>query len=313
MAKKLRAPFPFFGGKYRVADVIWRRFGDVGSYLEPFCGSCAVLLARPDDHAREYEAVNDADGFIVNFWRAVQRDPEQTAHYAYNPPFECDYHARHAWVNNQRTELVERIEGDPDYYDVKIAGWWVWCQGMRVTSFCNRDGAWHVVDGKLVKIPKSGERCNGIDRSLPLFARRPIGIANKSLGEIIDWFHRLADRLKQVCVACGDWTRILGKSFTVLHGTVGVFLDPPYKPNLRCKSLYSVDADCSDQVRKWAIEHGENPAFRICLAGFADEHEMPSNWTVYRWTGLGLGAIRGKPNRFKETLWFSPHCLKDDD
>ncbi len=44
---KLKAPFPYFGGKSRVADEVWRRFGNPKTYVEPFCGSCAVLLARP--------------------------------------------------------------------------------------------------------------------------------------------------------------------------------------------------------------------------------------------------------------------------
>jgi hypothetical protein len=44
---KLKSPFPYFGGKSRVAAEVLRRFGDVKTYVEPFCGSCAVLLARP--------------------------------------------------------------------------------------------------------------------------------------------------------------------------------------------------------------------------------------------------------------------------
>ena len=40
----LRAPFPWFGGKSRVAPLVWDRFGDVPNYVEPFFGSGAVLL-----------------------------------------------------------------------------------------------------------------------------------------------------------------------------------------------------------------------------------------------------------------------------
>ena len=42
----LKAPFPWFGGKSRVADIVWDRFGKVDNYVEPFFGSGAVLLAR---------------------------------------------------------------------------------------------------------------------------------------------------------------------------------------------------------------------------------------------------------------------------
>ncbi len=41
----LKAPFPWFGGKSRAAELIWSRLGDVSNYVEPFAGSLAVLLA----------------------------------------------------------------------------------------------------------------------------------------------------------------------------------------------------------------------------------------------------------------------------
>ena len=76
---ELRAPFPYFGGKSRVADVVWQAFGTrVPQY---FFGSGAVLLGRPDG-AGKVETVNDADGLLVNFWRSVQIDPGETAKWA---------------------------------------------------------------------------------------------------------------------------------------------------------------------------------------------------------------------------------------
>jgi DNA adenine methylase len=63
----VKAPFPWFGGKSRAADVVWRAFGNVPNYVEPFAGSLAVLLARP--HDAKIETVNDKDGLISNFWR----------------------------------------------------------------------------------------------------------------------------------------------------------------------------------------------------------------------------------------------------
>ena len=32
----LRAPFPWFGGKSKVSDIVWDRFGSVPNYVEPF-------------------------------------------------------------------------------------------------------------------------------------------------------------------------------------------------------------------------------------------------------------------------------------
>ncbi len=119
----MRAPFPWFGGKSRVAHVVWDRFGDVRNYVEPFAGSLAVLLARPSEP--KIETVNDLDCWIANFWRALAADPEKLADIADWPVNEADLHARHLWLVNQ-LEFRERMKTDPDYFDVKIAAWWVW-------------------------------------------------------------------------------------------------------------------------------------------------------------------------------------------
>jgi hypothetical protein len=54
----------------------------------------------------------------------------------------------------------------------------------------------------------------------------------------------------------------------------------------------------------------------ICLAGYDTEHEMPEDWSVYRWKahgGLGnQGNGRGKQNAAREVLWFSPACARPE-
>ena len=82
--QELTSPYPWFGGKSRIAPEIWARFGDVRNFVEPFFGSMAMLLARPSGWSGT-ETVNDADGLLVNFWRAVQWHPEQTAEWADQP------------------------------------------------------------------------------------------------------------------------------------------------------------------------------------------------------------------------------------
>jgi site-specific DNA-adenine methylase len=60
--------------------LVWPRFGVVANYVEPFCGSLAMLLGAPMGH--RVETANDANGFVANFWRAVQSDPERVANFA---------------------------------------------------------------------------------------------------------------------------------------------------------------------------------------------------------------------------------------
>jgi hypothetical protein len=85
----MKAPFPYFGGKRRVADLVWAALGDVDNYVEPFAGSLAVLLERPEHHGRKAETVNDADAYLSNFWRALAADPEEVARWADWPVNEC--------------------------------------------------------------------------------------------------------------------------------------------------------------------------------------------------------------------------------
>lgn len=88
---QLVAPFPWFGGKSKASALVWGALGhDVGHYVEPFAGSLAVLLGRPGPERRVTETVNDIDGHLVNFWRAIQADPEAVARWADWPVSELD-------------------------------------------------------------------------------------------------------------------------------------------------------------------------------------------------------------------------------
>jgi hypothetical protein len=112
--------------KSSVAAEVWARLGNVANYCEPFFGSGAVLLLRP--HAPKIETVSDLDSYLCNFWRATKHDPEAVVEYADGPVMEADLHARHRWLvlSDDAAAFRERMRHDPDYYDPKIAGWWVW-------------------------------------------------------------------------------------------------------------------------------------------------------------------------------------------
>ena len=304
----MRAPFPWFGGKSRVAHIVWDRFGDVRNYVEPFAGSLAVLLGRPTKP--KIETVNDLDCWIANFWRALQADPEALAHHAHWPVNEADLHARHLWLVRQ-IEFRERMKTDPDYYDVKIAGWWVWGISQWIGSgWCSKP-EW---TGRA----SSGRESRGIHGQLEVTAKRPQagrGIHASGTGSgLYEWFYALADRLRRVCVCCGDWQRILGPAPTTCLGTTGVFLDPPYAVEDRSDVYGEESRDLAHRVREWAIANGDNPELRITLCGY-DEHAMPANWQEIRWKANGGfgnqgAATQGRKNARRERLWFSPHCLR---
>lgn len=313
----LKAPFPWFGGKSRAADLIWERFGNCGNYVEPFFGSGAVLLNRPT--APGIETINDLDCMVANFWRALKHDSDGVAFHADFPVNEADQHARHLWLCSQET-FRERMKVDPDFYDVKIAGWWVWGQCIWIGSgWCS------------VKRPHLGDAGRGVNRQRPHLGNAGRGLSRGDLqmpargfteSDLISempiylYMQQLSDRLRRVRVCCGDWSRICGPSPTVKLGTTGVLLDPPYADEAdRRSNLYASDSgSVAHEVRGWAIAHGEDKAMRIALCGYEGEHAMPDSWECVAWKAAGgygsQGSNKARENANRERIWFSPHCVR---
>ena len=355
----LKGPFPWFGGKCRCAAEVWKALGPVDNYVEPFGGSLAVLLNRPDERWRvAAETVNDADSYLSNFWRAIAHDPQEVAHWADWPVIETDLFSRHLWLVNAGKDRISTMETDPDFYDAKVAGWWVWGINAWIGSgWCQGNGPWRVVNGEAVltdqpvgqwrqlphlgdagqgvnrKLPHLGDAGQGINRKLPHLGNAGRGVNRKlpHLGDagrgvnrklcpeesLFDYFAQLSDRLRRVRVCCGDWTRVVTTGALSFGDTIGVFLDPPYLGDVRAKDLYRVDNyEISNQVRDWAIANGNNPRYRIVLAGYEAEHasQMPEAWRCHAYSanrayGSSNGKSANSDNRKNERLWYSPNCL----
>ena len=322
----MRAPFPWFGGKRKVSSQVWAALGDVDNYVEPFGGSLAVLLERPHK-GRRVETVNDADGYVANFWRALQADPEQVAHYADWPVNENDLFARHMWLVARKDTLLTDLHADPEFYDARVAGWWVWgiCSWIG-SGWCSGDGPWLVDDGEARKLPHLGDAGRGVNRKLPHLGDAGRGVNRQlpHLGDagrgVLAYFLELATRLRYVRVCSGDWARTVTRGALAHGNQIGIFLDPPYLGDVRCNNLYGADDHyVANDVREWAIDHGDDPRFRIVLAGYTPEHDhlIPDAWRRVYWSSSSAysttaAAKRGDGNhvnRHKETLWLSPHCL----
>jgi len=305
----VKAPFPWFGGKSRVAPIVWEAFGDVPNYVEPFAGSLAVLLGRP--HEPHTETVNDRDCYLANFWRALQAEPEAVAKWADVPVNEAEIEARHHWLVAQ-ADFRERMMRDPHFHDAKVAGWWVYGLCGWIGSGWCREETWN-----------DGGAGRGVHRQLPhlgagMGVHRQLPHLGAGMGDepipLAAYLSTLAARLRRVRVACGDWTRVLGDSVTWRHGTTGIFLDPPY-----CDGAIDYAAGgrgISADVRAWAVEHGDDTRLRIALCGYEGEHDMPSSWRAVFWKAHGgFGSQRRdgtNKNSHRERVWFSPGCLSTD-
>jgi DNA adenine methylase len=300
MSKEIKSLFPYFGSKKRVAKDVWSRFGEIENFVEPFAGSLAILLGNPS--ITKIETINDKDTMVSNFWRAAQAEPDKVAEYADYPVLETDLHARHRWlISSAADELKHKINHDPFFYDTQIAGWWVWgmCASLGIT-FCKQRGL----------------ECK------PFLSMIGQGVTNPNI-DVKEVLNLIQNRMKKVRVCCGDWSRVVTPSVTYKNksltkkGMVGVFLDPPYLVESREDKLYRVETDVFTDVCKWAIENGNNPKMRIAVCGYEGDYQFPEDWEIFHWqTGGGFSSFakdetRGKENARRETIWFSPFCLKE--
>ena len=307
----LKSPFPYPGGKSKVADLVWSRLGNVDNYVEPFAGSLAVLLRRPADHFEDgycVETCNDVNHYLVNFWRSVKADPDRVAEFAGNPVLEADLHARHKWLVRSAEAVAwrKRMAEDPEAYDAKIAGWWVWgaccwigsgwCDRHQIQRLSSKSGVNGCEDvlgrpqltdafdiGRGVNASAHVKRPRFQDGGLGCGVNGSIGMENTCDARrawLTDWMRRLSDRLRLVRTCYGHWSRICDSDSTLTRlGTTGVFLDPPYPPKRadgsksRDDGLYANDKTqdlnvLRDECLAWCRKWGQDKLIRVAVCGY---------------------------------------------
>lgn len=72
----MKPPVPYFGGKITIGPAIAALLPPHSHYVEPYCGSLAVLLAKAPS---QMETVNDLDGALITFWRVLRNRPDELA------------------------------------------------------------------------------------------------------------------------------------------------------------------------------------------------------------------------------------------
>ncbi len=311
----LDAPFPYFGGKKTVAPLVWSALGSPKHYIEPFFGSGAVLLSRPNyDPTKHVETINDKDGFICNVWRGLQYDPDEVAKWCDWPVNHADLCARRARLIENESRLLENLVKDDMWHDPKLAGYWIWAASCWIGSGLTRPNS-----RAIPQISDTGKGAHKLSKRPHLGNKGTHKLSNSNL---YAWFHALSERLRHVRVVCGDYTRVCGGNWQDAMGDVGIFFDPPYSDTDRDIGVYYCeDSDVAKDVCQWALERGNKPSYRIVIAGYDSEHGdlVAAGWTLKRWRAGGGYArksangeeSRSLKNRFRECLWFSPHCYRD--
>lgn len=296
-AKFRKAPFPYFGGKSLIADEVWARLGKPAHYVEPFCGSAAMLLANPNPCS--LEVVNDMNFYIANFWRCIKFQPDAVYIEQDYPVSHVDLDARHVWLTDPKrvAELRANLADAEWPGDARIAGWWVWGQCCWIGSgWCEKQIISNAGRGVQSQVPHISDAGCGVQSQVP-------HIGNAGRG-VQDWFRHLSRRLERVRVLHGDWTRCLNSHYGDANGGAAYFFDPPY---LKFEGLYQSGADIpvARAVEAWCRENA--PSHRIALCGLVGDYDLPG-WSTLVWD-RGRLTYGGSANGNQECIWFSPDCI----
>lgn len=292
---ELTSPYPWFGGKRRVVDLVWPRFGNPSMYIEPFFGSGAMLLGAPDGWQKRLEIINDKDAYVTNFWRSVRYQPDKVVEYMHaSPPDEVELTARHAWLRKQAESLRTLMEEDVEACNPEVAGYWVWGISLWIGGgFCASGSG-----GKIKGLPALAGKKGVHGEEWRTNARAKIDT--------------LARRFSKVGITCGDWKRVVSHAF-LAHGGA-IFLDPPYEVS---GDVYRVsEGSVGKEVVDFCIENGKNRQLRIAVCGYSETIEIPSDWEEVPWkASIGFASQsalseKENKNRFRERIWFSPGCLR---
>jgi len=289
----MNEPFPNSGSDPEMANAVSSRFSLVDTFIDVFGGSASALFGRRI--VTGLEVLNDINGFVTNYYRAVRHDPHAVADHADWPIFDRDLVARHHWlVTRGLRQMAPLQQGNPNWFDARIAGWWLWgSMHWGRPGWCAGTGRWSVANGRVVTargstkvmLPSIGDATN-IDQ------RRAYVLAV---------IKQVAKRLELVRITCCDWTRVVAPH--LLTPEAGVFLDPPYRRRASGPDD-GFDTDTSRDCRLWAIQQGA--MVKIALCGFASWTCMPAGWDSYRLRSRNGGATGAR--RTHDAIWFSPKC-----
>jgi DNA adenine methylase len=257
--RRIRPPFPYYGGKTHHAARIAAALPEHRTYVEVFGGSAAVLLAKPPSPVEVY---NDVDDGVVGFFRVlffrVLRDPEAFAR----------LRRRLRLTPYARAERVagERWRDEPDPVE-RAALWFVLARG----SFSGRVGS----AGWSASVGHSG--------------RGMSAAVSAHLGAV-DRLPEVAARLLRVQVERADWRDVLARYD---RPRTAFYLDPPYPHATRGGDRYDNEltaADHADLVRALLRLRGR----AVLSTYFVEELHRPlvdAGWTR---TDLEVAAHAGK-------------------
>lgn len=199
----MKPPIPYFGSKATIASQIAALLPAHEHYVEPYCGSLAVLLAKPRS---TLETVNDLDGNLMTFWRVLRDRPDELARVCALTP-----HSRAEYGHATDTLSIDHID---ELERARCV--WVALTQSRSASMNPTPPGWSYSIGRANDLER-GERS------------RPRQIAS-----MIQQLPAVAERIARVSLECRPALAIITE-FGV-RPQVLLYVDPPYLASTRLGS-----------------------------------------------------------------------------
>lgn len=268
----VRPAFPYYGGKARMAATIAGLLPPHRLYVEPFAGSAAVLLAKaPSKH----EVINDADGNVVAFFRALRDHPAELQRALTLTPYARDEYATCADMADPTLSLVERARRFV----------------VRASQSVNAAGA-------------AGSP--GWALSTTRNQSRPGTFAGAA-----DRLDQVAARLRRVYIEHADAVDVIARHGK--YADAVIYADPPYLRETRTSavgaSAYRLDSNGPAQHARY-LDALNACAATVVLSGYASDLYRDR---LTDWTELPVAISKPSANRggktasgAAEVLWIKP-------
>lgn len=202
----------YYGSKVRAAARIVDLLPEHQAYIEPFCGSLAVLLAKAP--GGRLEVVNDLDRDLMTFWRILRDRPQDLERVcATTPHSRAEYDA--CWPITDDIDDLERARR-------------VWVRLAQGRGGQLRPTGW-----------RYHEQAHGRTSSIP---RTLIGYVSR--------FAAVADRLRHVSLECLPALDVIDRYGR--HPDNLLYVDPPYLMATRSRTGYRHEMHSEAEHRELA-------------------------------------------------------------
>lgn len=188
--KKISPPFGYFGSKNKIAFELCQNLPPHNCWVEAFCGSSAVTLAKPP---ASIEIINDIDGEIVNVFRQLRNNSKMLCKQIEHTPY-SEEELKNARNENAKISDLERARQFLVKSMMAING-----------SFGNSKGGFSYSDS---------------------YSRNNKGARVNRWNNLPKRLNNVVDRLKNVRIENKDANKLIER-FIDRPATL-IYLDPPY-------------------------------------------------------------------------------------